>query len=213
MNNFKTYHLFSIPLSEFYYGEISDDEISTCNHYLKNLSRNTNNSMSFEGYILDKDLPKIREFIEKSIVAYVEKNVIGGEYDQEQLKFQITQSWLNLTKPGESHHQHSHSNSFISGVFYFKANSKVDNITFYNNLLNNTTFLEFNTKKHNEFNSKYWTFPVETGQLILFPSSLEHFVGRVVGDEDRISLSFNVFPFGILGKDEDSTGLRILQDK
>ena len=33
-------------------------------------------------------------------------------------KLVITQSWLNKNKKGESHHEHVHPNSMVSGVWY-----------------------------------------------------------------------------------------------
>ena len=54
---------------------------------------------------------------------------------------------------------------------------------------------------------------MSAGKLILFPSNLPHHVEPPIGNKDRITLSFNVFPFGILG-DRDHLGeLRILEDK
>ena len=49
--------------------------------------------------------------------------------------------------------------------------------------------------------------------LILFPSNLTHYVPPVEGESDRISLSFNVFPYGILGSEENLTHLRLPNDK
>ena len=68
-------------------------------------------------------------------------------------------------------------------------------------------------KKYNNFNSRRWRVPVSTGDLFLFPSNLPHEVDAVGGEENRISLSFNAFPFGVLGSKSDLTELRILQDK
>ena len=49
--------------------------------------------------------------------------------------------------------------------------------------------------------------------LILFPSSLPHRVDTTKGSDDRISLSFNVFPFGVIGSRDDLTELRISNHK
>ena len=88
----------------------------------------------------------------------------------------------------------------------------VDNITFTNPLLTHDT-IRVRTKEYNQFNSHTWRLPVSVGKLILFPSNVPHHVDSPIGDKDRITLSFNVFPFGILG-DRDQLGeLRILQDK
>ena len=43
------------------------------------------------------------------------------------------------------------------------------------------------------WNSESWWFPVKTGDVILFPSSLIHMVETKQGTNTRISLAFNVF--------------------
>ena len=119
-------NLFSVPLFKTNYGTISDDERQVVDRYLIDVYQNTNNYSSVERYILDKELPELRKFIEESIVTYVENIIIGDEYDQDKLSFNITQSWLNLSTPGQSHHKHMHQNSVISGVFYFNTISTME---------------------------------------------------------------------------------------
>ena len=217
MNNYNLHNLFSIPLMKFDYGKISNDENKIFDHYLNDLDPSPayNRFLSKESYILDNnDLPKLKKFIESAINDYVENVLVGGELEND-LSFKITQSWLNLSKPDSGgHYKHTHSNSLISGVFYIKANPNLDSILFTNDyLFFNTIILQSRIKKFNKFNSNRWRVPVSTGNLFLFPSSLPHQVDPVEGKEDRISLSFNVFPFGALGSKSDLTELRILQDK
>ena len=50
---------------------------------------------------------------------------------------------------------------------------------------------------------------VQTGDLILFPSELEHYVELVKSSSDRISLSFNTFVRGNIGSDELLEGLKL----
>ena len=212
MNNYRLSNLFAIPLMEFQYDQISEQDQQEIIEILQDTTQNITNKTSKETYVLDKHLPKLREFFESCITTYVEKVIIGDEFNQEELDFQITQSWLNLTQTGQSHHTHTHANSFISGVFYVKANSSLDNITFVNDITC-SQILEFEAKKFNQFNSSTWSLPVCTGRLILFPSSLPHRVDTTKGSDDRISLSFNVFPFGVIGSRDDLTELRISNHK
>ena len=87
-----------------------------------------------------------------------------------------------------------------------------DSVTFANDYLAATT-IKTPVKVYNQFNSDSWRFPVNAGKLLLFPSNLPHQVEYVKGKEDRISLSFNVFPYGILGSRDELGELRILEDK
>jgi len=217
MNNYNLYNLFSVPLMKFDYGKISNDENKIFDHYLNDLipSPSYNRFLSKENYILDNnDLPKLKKFIESAINDYVENVLVGGELEND-LSFKITQSWLNLSKPNSGgHDNHIHTNSLISGVFYIKVDPNLDSILFTNDILFfNTINLQSNVKKFNNFNSKSTKVPVSTGNLFLFPSNLSHGVDAMGGEENRISLSFNVFPFGVLGSKNDLTELRILQDK
>lgn len=163
---------------------------------------NTGNTISKNKNILDEDVNKnLKTFIKISINKYFEK-IVKPKY---KVTPYITQSWINYTKEGEFHHKHEHPNSFISGVFYIKADKQKDKIHFFNNLYRQ---LKLPTDNYDAWNSDSWWFSVETGQLILFPSSLTHMVEPVKGDT-RISLSFNTFLKGHIGNAEESTGLNL----
>ena len=151
---------------EFDYGQTSEDENKIIYHYLNKLKPNTYNESTNESYILDKGLTKLKCFIENSIDTYAKNVIVGDDYD-ENLSFKITQSWVNLTKPGGlGHHQHTHSNSLISGVFYVSTND-IDSIVFTNDYLYFQT-IKVDVKKFNEFNANIWRYPVKAGKLLLF---------------------------------------------
>ena len=67
--------------------------------------------------------------------------------------------------------------------------------------------LNFETKEYNHWNSKTWSFVVNNGDVVLFPSELEHMVQVKTTDNTRISLSFNVFVKGHLGSEINLTKL------
>ena len=202
-------HLFSIPLMEFDYGQTSEDENKIIYHYLNKLKPNTYNESTNESYILDKGLTKLKCFIENSIDTYAKNVIVGDDYD-ENLSFKITQSWVNLTKPGGlGHHQHTHSNSLISGVFYVSTND-IDSIVFANDYLTFQT-IRVNVKKYNAFNSLTWDFEVNTGDLIIFPAWMYHFTRENVTDKDRIVIGANYFIDGVIGstKGVDKIGIKV----
>ena len=70
-----------------------------------------------------------------------------------------------------------------------------------------TIMLEY--QKYNLFNSTSWNFPIETGNVILFPSHLVHGVNNKKGTNLRISLAFNVFLRGHIGSDEKIMQLKL----
>jgi uncharacterized protein (TIGR02466 family) len=167
------------------------------------LRSNSGNSTSSNSYIFDDKLKKIKQFCEQQIAIYV-KEVINPKED---LDFYITQSWLNITKPGETHHSHFHRNSIISGVFYISTEED-DKITFSDPNAKIKIIIDLATKEYNLWNSITWFFPVNNNELVLFPSWLNHEVEpNKKATTDRISLSFNTFVRGTLGNQKDLTEL------
>ena len=168
------------------------------------MQSNAGNSSSVNSYIFNGKLKNIKQFCEQQIKQYVEQ-VINPE---EELDFHITQSWLNITKPGENHHSHFHSNSIISGVFYIFTEED-DKITFSDPNTKVKEIIKLEPRGYNVWNSSIWFFPVKNNELILFPSWLHHQVD--VRNEkaitNRISISFNTFVRGTLGKRNNKTEL------
>ena len=150
----------------------------------------------------DKELTDIRDFIEDAMLEYF-KTVHDPKGD---VALYVTQSWANYTDPGQYHHKHAHPNSFISGVFYPQADRSVDKIYFYKSGYER---IKVQPATWNHWNSESWWFEVGAGDLILFPSHLEHMVETKVGNETRVSIAFNTFLKGHIGVDESLTGLQL----
>ncbi len=161
-------------------------------------------STSINTYIFNDKLKNIKQFCEQQIKIYVEQ-VINPE---KELDFYITQSWLNITKPGSVlHHEHSHANSIISGVFYISTEED-DKITFTDPNARVNERIKFEPKESNIWNSTVCSFPVYTNALILFPSWLNHMIEvNEKATTDRISLAFNTFARGTFGLRENLTEL------
>ena len=83
------------------------------------------NRQSEDTFLLDKpELANIRAFIEAKIHKFVTEIMASTD------KLIITQSWLNKSKKGESHHEHVHPNSMISGVWYPQIHEALPPIQF-----------------------------------------------------------------------------------
>ena len=118
----------------------------------------------------------------------------------------ITQSWLNWISDNQFHHYHAHPNSMVSGVFYIQC-EQTDSIVFE---LGGYKRLLVDSDRTDRFNTHKYTLPVQKHDLILFPSDLIHGVeDKQENGKDRISLSFNSFVRGILGKYERATELKL----
>ena len=149
------------------------------------------NRQSEDTFVLDRpELANVRAFIEAKLHEYVTGIMASND------KMVITQSWLNKNKKGESHHEHVHPNSIISGVWYPQIHEQMPPIQFRNR---GQRDVSLQSEKFNTFNSATFMLPMKKGELILFPSNLTHSVPINQGDEERISLSFNTWAKGNLG--------------
>ena len=80
-------------------------------------------------------------------------------------------------------------------------------IKFFDNTKYKQISPEIDDKEYNIWNSSSWWFPVETGQLVMFPSSTTHQVDTKKGNNTRISLAFNTFYKGVIGSNYGLTEL------
>lgn len=188
--------LFPTPVM---FGHLEKGFTNTELEFINNLEmrENYNNSVSTNTYILNSpELLEIRLFVEEKINFYFQEIYKPTK----ELNIYITQSWVNLTLPGQNHHSHNHPNSFISGVLYISASNKVDALQFHNQ--RTMPQLHIRPTIDHEFNCQTWSYAVETGDIVLFPSQLVHNVDQIADHADRtkrISLSFNTFLKGRLG--------------
>ena len=149
------------------------------------------NRQSEDTFVLDRpELSNVRAFIEAKLHEFVTKIYASTD------KLVITQSWLNKSKKGESHHEHVHPNSMVSGVWYPQIHEQMPPIQFRSRTQRDVSL---QTEQYNTFNSATFMLPMKRGELILFPSNLTHSVPTNVGEEERISLSFNTWPKGNMG--------------
>ena len=168
----------------------------------KHCSKNQGNINTKDNYILNrKQFKNIKKFLDKCCKDYLNRIICP----KNNIELYITQSWLNYTEVNQFHHKHEHPNSVLSGVFYFDSDIKNDKILFTHPISYKQISPEID--KFNLWNSHTWFFPVETGDLYLFPSSTTHQVETKKGNNTRISLAFNTFYKGTIGINNQLTEL------
>jgi uncharacterized protein (TIGR02466 family) len=149
------------------------------------------NRQSEDTFVLDKpELSNIKAFIQSKIYKFVKE--IMNSTDE----LVITQSWINKSGKGESHHEHVHPNSLVSGVWYPVINEQLPPIQFRSKSQRDVSL---QCEKFNNFNSATFLLPMKAGELIIFPSNLTHSVPANQSETERISLSFNTWSKGSLG--------------
>ena len=193
--------IFPIAITQVDLGrELTDFE----NHFISNqdLHQNQGNLTSVDHNILnDPKMINLKEFCQSSLEQYFESVYCP----KEEISIYITQSWANYTERGGFHHKHFHPNSFISGVFYVESDAETDKIYFESGKY---PAIDIAPRDWNLYNSKTWWMPAKAGSLILFPSSLTHYVENTVSAK-RVSISFNTFLKGRLGNFVELSGLEL----
>jgi uncharacterized protein (TIGR02466 family) len=173
---------------------------------LKKIKQDGSTLRSEDSFILDT--PEMFPWKEE-IEHYVNQSFYELMSPLSPLKLKITQSWTSYQESNEGLSVHRHTNSILSGVFYLQVNPSEDVICFVKEreLFGN---IEIPCKKFNQFNNNLLTFNVTDGMIILFPSTLHHFVPPNLGAKGtRISLAFNTFFEGQIG-DKENLNLSIV---
>jgi uncharacterized protein (TIGR02466 family) len=181
--------------------ELTNKELLFIDKTKLDCDKNEGNITSNDNYILNnKAFKNLKEDLDLRVKDYFDKVISPTDA----ITPYITQSWLNYTETNQYHHKHSHPNSLVSGVFYINCDEKFDKIKFFNE---NYKTIKTEVKEWNLWNSLSWWFPVKTGDIILFPSSLTHMVETKEGTNTRISLAFNTFVKGTVGSNKQLTEL------
>jgi hypothetical protein len=182
---------FELTQNEINFLDSLEETVLPGNNFLKN-----NNG----GRILNlPPLNRIKEMFEIHLKIYT-KEVLKLKNN-----FAITDTWSTRNPKNSIHESHHHPNSLFSGVFY--VHSKRHNESGNLNLHLQPQFSkEFNfvydIEEYNEFNSVNWSFSLQTGDIIIFPSYIHHGVSPNELEEDRKIIGFNSFLDGEIGNEK-----------
>jgi len=143
-------------------------------HYVSDPTFNSN-------IIEQHNLVNLEQEIKHNVAMYTAE--LGGDVTK---KFKIASCWLTRTKPGEYTRIHNHGYSDVSGVYYFKTNGNDGDLVLvapYTNLTSMPFAKILDTV----------TYKPEEGKMVLFPGWLNHTVSENDTNDERISVSFNVY--------------------
>lgn len=190
-------------------GTYKDDKGPTLNEidFIKSLEKikNQYNSTSTENYLLELvEMKRIGEICLQAARDFFEKTFSPNT---KECQLYITQSWANFTSKNEKHHRHYHPNSIVSGVYYINAKSQRDRIAFSRPSIDSR--IEIIPERINQYNIPGITIPVETSDIVCFPSQLEHMVPDITDNYTRISVSFNTFVKGKIGSKQGLTSVNL----
>jgi uncharacterized protein (TIGR02466 family) len=197
--DYKVYPLFSSPVYYSNVGQLDVVEVEQIRKvddsslYVDPKGFNYTNQ-----YDIIDAFPSLKKSIEKHFFKYI--------YDalclDRDVGWKFSDSWIVKFPPHTSTNGsfHSHSGSLFSGVLYIDSVDK-GSITFSRPKQTGFLSMNFNTivsKSYNIYNSPTWEFNPIDGDIIIFPSGLEHMVSTNNSSSDRLSFAFNIVPTGII---------------
>ena len=186
--------IFDNVLEQEYIDSMKDDIISQSKINAEKRQFNWQSEKNNKLY----ELPKYKELGKMALNACI-KYVNLLEYELDDIE--LTGMWSNVLKTGETHAPHTHSNNFISGVFYVQAEDDPNTPAI--NFLDprgQTCVLQPQQKRYTLYNSTRYFYPAMVNRMILFPSWLSHYVPVNYSKTDRISIAFNAMLKGKVGE-------------
>ena len=159
-------------------------------------SLNIEHAPMMERILLSDDQLHKDELFSSLVSGILETTTSVLEIQQYQYdKIEITNMWANTLNSGESHPPHTHSNNFLSGVYYLKAGNTAP-IQFFDPRPAAHVLQPRNTS--NLINSSMIQFNSVEGVGYVFPSWLSHWVPPT--KEHRVSVSWNILLRGEYGE-------------
>lgn len=166
---------------------------------------NQMNHISDELYLFNRpELRSIREAVDEALATYA-REVMGIAHVLE-----VTQSWALMNPPGVGMHAHTHSNSLVSGsLYYAPMPNPPGNMVFERTNGYRQIEMEVKADKTNIYNTQRNAVVPKHGDLVLFSSSILHFVETNQSNQNRYSIAFNAFPRGKIGNLRDVSELKL----
>ena len=106
--------------------------------------------------------------------------------------------WANVLKPGEMHPPHTHSNNYLSGVWYLESDGNAG--IFFKDPRSEADIIVPRKSVSNTDNSNLISFVSTTNRAIIFPAWFQHWVPINRSKKNRISISWNIQIKGQLGE-------------
>jgi uncharacterized protein (TIGR02466 family) len=144
------------------------------------------------------DLHKKKEFKEfADLIISTSKEILDElKYDVEDVV--ITDMWANVLKIGEHHPAHTHSNNFLSGVWYLHSAQGASIV--FRDPRPAADVIVPRKKEETMLNSSLLEYASRQNRAIIFPSWLPHWVQANKAANNRISIAWNIQVKGQVGE-------------
>ena len=189
------YKLF--PTHLFVFDDFYKDSVSEMKKYISDLWKKRDYDNNWQ--TKSADLQKKVEFVDftKEIIT-ANKTILGKVLKYYVEDIVITDMWANVLKPGEMHPPHTHSNNFLSGVWYLESDGNAG-IEF-KDPRGEAGVLVPRKSEVNIDNSEIISFVSTINRAIIFPAWFQHWVPINHSKKNRISISWNIQIKGQLGE-------------
>lgn len=166
---------------------------------------NQMNHISDDLYLFNRpELRSIKKAVHEALDAYA-REVLGIEN-----RLDVTQSWALMNPPGVGMHAHTHSNSIVSGsLYYAPMPDPPGNMVFERANGYQQIDMRVNEGRQNVYNTPRNAVVPKQGDLVLFSSSIMHFVEMNQSQQNRYSIAFNSFARGTIGSLRDVSELKL----
>ena len=199
MANVERHDFFPTCLYRFKHDFEENELDSMISHIdLNSLSEHNGQTVKRTGSQTQNELHKIDTFVNlTNTITEVSENILNEQGYMGEVE--ITNMWGNILRPQSqrAHAPHTHSNNFLSGVFYLKTSDDTSPIQFFDPRPQSDV-LKQRKKEYNRLNSNIAQFQSETGWGVVFPSWLVHWVPET--KDERISIAWNIIVRGEYGE-------------
>ena len=181
-----TINMFSVKVDKFRLTNIDNDMLVNYAIDIKNDTNFMLRNAFEESWQSDRkihELNKLKSFF--SIVEDKINQVYHASYSKN-YKVKISSGWCSVNNPYDLTIPHNHKESFLSAVYYPQAND--EELWFLNPIPQMLCSIKMeHVEEYDEYNSDYWTEIVNTGDLLIFNSMLQHFIKP--SEKQRISFA------------------------
>ena len=184
------------PTNLFLIEEFYHSDTNVMKKYIFDLweSRDYDNRWQTKSANLHKQ-KEFREFTE--LVISTSKEILDKlKYDVEDIV--ITDMWANVLKSGENHPAHTHSNNFLSGVYYLHSSQGAS--IMFRDPRPAADVITPRKKETNVTNASLLRYASKQNRAIFFPSWLQHWVEPNKSTNNRISIAWNIQVKGQVGE-------------
>jgi uncharacterized protein (TIGR02466 family) len=148
---------------------------------------------------------ELREIVDEHVHNYVFRTL---QVNHSKHKLDILNTWGVKHNTGDWAQRHDHVNSMISGIIYLSSEHDSGKLILHkqlqwNNVFPRTTFIEF--IGFSASTGDEWNYQPRTGDIVIFPSHVEHSVTQNLNPNDRYCVAFNYFLRGTTSVGDHST--------